>query len=128
MKTNLRRAILALMGFSAAPMLTACYAMPYDETFYEPFDGISGEIVDSSTRQSIEGIKVSVSHNGKDQVAYTDGNGRFALEGCFDHSVQIIAEDIDGAKNGEYLSVVHRVSNIDNDNCSISLPPSSQAE
>lgn len=105
MKTNLRRGLLALMGFSAAPMLTACYGMPYqDELYYTPFSGISGMVVDSQTFQPIKGIKLSVKPNGVEQATYSDENGVFHLEGDFPRATYVYVEDVDGINNGEYNS------------------------
>ena len=59
MKTTTRRCLLSLLGFSAAPILTACYGMPYyDEYLDMPFDGFSGKIVDVNTQEPIQNIKV----------------------------------------------------------------------
>ena len=83
MKTTTRRCLLSLLGFSAAPILTACYGMPYyDEYLDIPFDGFSGKIVDIDTQEPIPNIKVHFteqpdSSNVVEHSTFTDAEGRF---------------------------------------------------
>ncbi len=99
MKRGIKNILLSLVGFSAAPMLTACYGTPYDDYVpYEPFDRIEGFVVDTNLKP-IDNIQVSA--NG--HVDYTDENGHFSFsDAYFGDGELITAEDIDGEANGGF--------------------------
>lgn len=99
-----------LLGFSATPMLTACYGMPYseDEIDPTPFDDISGVVYEHDTMKPIPGIKVSVPTY--DISTTTDSEGRFYIDHFFSSSVRASFEDIDGAENGEFYSNAYIVT------------------
>ncbi|MBR5829672.1 MAG: hypothetical protein IKY63_00255, partial [Tidjanibacter sp.] len=61
MKRGIKNLLLSLIGFSAAPILTACYGMP-DNYYPEPEEGFSevkGYVVNTEL-QPIKDIEVSV--------------------------------------------------------------------
>lgn len=120
-KSKLKRAAMYLLGFSATPMLTACYGVPteYEPTDYIPFDDISGQVVDRKTDTPIKGIEVSV--RGTDIKTTTDSNGSFYIDQYFTSSVEIQAKDIDGAENGDYYQSSEEVRSTNNHNIKISL-------
>lgn len=103
MKRGIKNLLLSLIGFSAAPMLTACYGSPYDD--YDPdssapFTEVEGYVV-STEMTPIKGIKVSV--NGL--TTTTDDNGHFLVESPdypMYNTKWLRAEDIDGYENGGY--------------------------
>ena len=103
MKRGIKNLLLSLMGFSVAPMLTACYGSPYDD--YDPdssvpFTDVEGYVV-STEMMPIKGIRVSV--NGL--TTTTDENGHFLVESPdypMYNTKWLRAEDIDGYENGGY--------------------------
>lgn len=120
-KSKLKRAAMYLLGFSATPMLTACYGVPteYEPTDYTPFDDISGQVVDRKTDTPIKGINVSVI--GTDIQTTTDSNGFFYIDQYFTSSVEIYFADIDGAENGDYYNSSTEVRSTNNHNLKITL-------
>ena len=117
MKRGIKNLLLSLIGFSAAPMLTACYGSPYDD--YDPDDGLSeftevkGHVVNTEL-QPIEGIEVAV--NGA--VTTTDEDGYFHIATpdypmYFTESLR--AEDKDGEANGGYYGTAY--VNVTRENC-----------
>lgn len=126
MKRSLKNTLLGLLGFSAAPMLTACYGVEphvpdqyWDRTF-------KGQVTDT-LGNPIEGIKVYVSlnhyYNHPDYLPEMDGNITPVMtdaEGKFDIYVHIaegnanfVAEDVDGAENGLYQYAAEYVLDFD---------------
>jgi len=95
MKRGLKNCLLGLLGFSAAPMLTACYGVPYDmaDSYY-----IHGQVVNEAV-EPIKNIQVSVTDQ-KEITIQTDDNGRFDLGYFKSKEVSLEAKDIDGAENG----------------------------
>ena len=110
-----------MLGFSATPMLTACYGMPYDVRGIDPtpFDDICGTVYDAETHKPIPGIKVSVPT--LDISTVSDSEGRYHLDHFFDTSVRVIAEDIDGKENGDYYDSAQIVTVDDNLNTNFSM-------
>lgn len=104
MKRSIKNILLSLIGFSAAPMLTACYGSPYDDyapDSMEPFTEVEGYVV-STEMTPIKGIKVSV--NGL--TTTTNDEGHFFVESPdypMYQSEWLLAEDIDGEENGGYF-------------------------
>lgn len=104
MKRSIKNILLSLIGFSAAPMLTACYGSPYDDYVLdsmEPFTEVEGYVV-STEMTPIKGIKVSV--NGL--TTTTNEEGHFFVESPdypMYQSEWLLAEDIDGDENGGYF-------------------------
>ena len=95
MKRSIRNILLSLVGFSAAPMLTACYGTPYDEL--EPFDSVEGFVV-TTDMKPIQNIRVGV--EGRNVL--TDEQGHFFIESPYNFygDVLLTATDIDGEANG----------------------------
>lgn len=117
MKRGIKNLLLSLIGFSAAPMLTACYGLPYDD--YDPDYGLSeftevkGHVVNTEL-QPIKGIEVAV--NGA--VTTTDEDGYFHIATpdypmYFTESLR--AEDKDGEANGGYYGTAY--VNVTRENC-----------
>lgn len=124
-KSRLKRAALYLLGFSVTPMFSACYGVPtsYDDIYdFDPFDGISGTVVDRKTDKPIPGIRVRVASE-EDISAITDADGKFYIDHQFEHNVVIYAEDIDGGKNGYYWRHREDVTNENNIGLNISMLP-----
>ena len=104
MKRGIKNLLLSLMGFSVAPMLTACDGSPYDD--YDPdssapFTDVEGYVV-STEMMPIKGIRVSV--NGL--TTTTNDEGHFFVESPdypMYQSEWLLAEDIDGDENGGYF-------------------------
>lgn len=98
MKRGVKNIILSLLGFSAAPILTACYGMPYEDFDNPMFNSIEGFVVDENMRP-IENIRIS-NQNSPTQT-HTDSKGHFQMQFTEDfHQCTIVAEDIDGEENG----------------------------
>lgn len=116
MKRGIKNLLLSLIGFSAAPMLTACYGLPYDD--YDPgydseFTEVKGHVVNTEL-QPIKGIEVAV--NGA--VTTTDEDGYFHIATpdypmYFTESLR--AEDKDGEANGGYYGTAY--VNVTRENC-----------
>lgn len=97
MKRSIKNILLSLMGFSAAPILTACYGMPYDVEPMESFDTVEGFVV-TTDMVPIKNIDVEV--DGKS--VFTDDQGHFLIESPhnFWGEVVLTATDWDGEANG----------------------------
>lgn len=95
MRRGIKNICLSLLGFSAAPILTACYGMPYEEgTPY--FNSIEGFVVDTQM-QPIENIEVVC--NAKRTLTDEDGHFSIELNGLYSQ-IDLMANDIDGPENG----------------------------
>ncbi|MBO5813717.1 MAG: radical SAM-associated putative lipoprotein [Alistipes sp.] len=123
MKTTTRRCLLSLLGFSAAPILTACYDMPYyDEYLDMPFDGFSGKIVDVNTQEPIQNIKVHFteqidSTKVVEHSALTDAEGKFSFDHHFEGQITVSLSDIDGQENGSYKDTALEINDLNNEDC-----------
>lgn len=98
MKRGIKNILLSLAGFSAAPILTACYGMPYDDMYgneTNDITGIEGYVVDTQM-QPIKNIEVAVGGF----CDYTDENGHFILSHSFWGNQVLVATDKDGEANG----------------------------
>lgn len=128
MKRGLKNALLGLLGFSAAPMLTACYGVEpdipdqyWDRTF-------KGQVTDT-LGNPLEGIQVYVSQNthwwDPDHLPYpyidesieptlTDESGNFEI---YIHTsggnARFVAADVDGTDNGLYQHTAEPVIDFD---------------
>lgn len=127
MKRGLKNALLGLLGFSAAPMLTACYGVEpdipdqyWDRTF-------KGQVTDT-LGNPLAGIQVYVSQNTHwwdpdDHLPYidesieptmTDESGNFEI---YIHTsggnAQFVATDVDGTDNGLYQHTAEPVIDFD---------------
>ena len=102
-KSKIKRAAMYLLGFSATPMLTACYGMPidYESDDSTPFEDIGGVVLDMKSGKPIPGI--SITTYDMSASAITDSEGKFFIDRYFVTSQTLNAEDIDGAANGKYL-------------------------
>lgn len=132
MKGTLRRILLALLGFSAAPIMTACYAMPYDDYSNIPFEGLEGEVIDANTQKPIPNIKVHYSKdsaNGKLEFhTQTDANGKFIFDDnhTFDHDITVHLSDVDDTENGLYQDRTFYASANFNKNRTIAMYPAEE--
>ena len=96
MKRSIKNILLSLVGFSAAPMLTACYGTPYDDMYNsETYESIEGCVVDTEM-QPIKNIEVAVVGD----YDYTDENGRFSFSRSYWGAHRLVATDWDGEANG----------------------------
>jgi len=94
MKRGVKNILLSLLGFSASPLLTACYGIGPD--YYQPIEGIEGYVVNEEL-QPIRGIEVSDGVN----IQLTSENGEFKFNNSyFDNGITLTATDIDGSANG----------------------------
>jgi putative lipoprotein (rSAM/lipoprotein system) len=126
MKRSLKNTLLGLLGFSAAPMLTACYGVePHvpDQYWNRAF---AGQVTDT-LGNPIEGIKVYVSKNtywwDHDHLPYidesieptmTDAEGRFNFNIYTAEGVAyFVAEDVDGTANGLYHPTAELILDFD---------------
>ena len=129
MKSTTRRCLLSLLGCSAAPILTACYGMPYyDEYLDMPFDGFSGKIVDVNTQEPIQNIKVHFteqidSTKVVEHSTLSDAEGRFSFDHHFNHGVRVSFSDIDGKENGLYQDMTFNISDLNNEDCIFKMYP-----
>lgn len=126
MKRRLKNALLSLLGFSAAPMLTACYGVEPDVPDQYWDRNFQGQVTDT-LGNPIEGARVYVSlnhyYNHPDYLPEMDGNITPVMtdaEGKFDIYVHIaegnanfVAEDVDGAENGLYQYAAEYVLDFD---------------
>ena len=127
MKRSLKNTLLGLLGFSAAPMLTACYGVEPDIPDQYWNRAFAGQVTDT-LGNPIEGIKVYVSQNTNwgdpdDHLPYidesieptmTDAEGNFDL---YIHTAEgeahFVAEDVDGTANGLYHNTAERILDFD---------------
>lgn len=113
MKRGLKNLFLSILGFSAAPILTACYGIEPQE--YDPsFNFAEGYVVDSNLKP-IENIRISL--QGTDTQAFTDKDGHFCLQfNDFRNKRTLLASDTDGPANGEFEDrrIVVTASNYNN--------------
>ena len=120
-KSKLKRAAMYLLGFSATPMLTACYGLAYSDDVIGPipFEDIHGTVY-SEDGEPIPGIKVSSPEYKISTI--TDSEGKFHLDQYFDAPpVRITADDIDGEQNGKFYHSATIVTDADNDNANIKM-------
>ena len=130
MKRSVKNIVLSLLGFSAAPILTACYGMPEpkpDQFWDKEFKGK----VTNADGQPIEGVKVYVGTrnyewDGYNGVNYTyspitscepditDSKGEFSIYvGQVNGRATFVAEDVDGQQNGLYNTTDESLLNFD---------------
>lgn len=114
MKRSMKNILLSMLGFSAAPILTACYGMPEPGPYQYWDKDFKGKVTDT-LGNPIEGIKVYV---GEPKYRYpeytyfpiaghnpvlTDTEGNFTIHvGTVSNRSCLVAEDIDGLENGHY--------------------------
>ena len=120
-KSRLKRAAMYLLGFSATPMLTACYGLGYydEDIDPSPFEDIYGVVYGSDTDAPIPGIKVSIPTFGISTT--TDKDGKYLFKQGFETSLRVHFEDIDGAENGSYRNNSTIVTSTDHINTNITL-------
>ena len=133
MKSTTRRCLLSLLGFSAAPILTACYGMPYEDWADMPFDGFSGKIVDVDTQEPIPNIKIHFteqidSTKVVEHSTLTDAEGRFSFDHHFNHGVRISFSDVDGKENGLYQDMTFNISDLNNEDCIFKMYPQEEKQ
>ena len=135
MKPNIRRWLLSLLGFSAAPILTACYGMPYDDYADLPFEDMSGTVQDAITKKPIPNLKVhcQVSNyetgNGVVELStLTDAEGKFSFDHSFSGGTRITITDVDGAENGLYEELNAYISDLNNEDHTFNMWPQEEKE
>ena len=98
MKRNLVRNIVGGLSFSTALFVfQACYGMPQDmldDLFIE------GTVTAESTGLPVEGIKVTVSENGRHD--YTDSEGFYSIYTDLTDRVTLLFDDVDSEDNGSF--------------------------
>ena len=116
MKRSVKNILLSMLGFSAAPILTACYGMPEPEPDQYWNKDFKGKVTNTDGAP-IEGIKVFVGHREYASPKYecqeiegyapvmTDAKGEFNIHiGTVPHSTYFVAEDVDGAAGGGWFA------------------------
>ena len=127
MKRGLKNILLSLLGFSAAPILTACYGSPeFDEDaiWNRDFEGK----VTNAEGAPIEGVKVYVgiptylsnelkylyTPISSCEPAITNADGEFSIYvGRVKWGATFVAEDIDGEQNGLYNTTYEWLGDFD---------------
>ena len=100
MKRNIKNILLGLIGFSAAPMLTACYGTPDFDEGYEHLTGAQGYVVNENL-EPIAGIQVETM--GQKVLSNSEGQFKFHFDDyTWLDQLTFTATDVDGDKNGEY--------------------------
>ena len=116
-----------LLGFSVTPFFSACYGVPtnYEDIYdFDPFDDITGTVVDRKTDKPIPGIRVrAFSKNDEVVSTITDADGKFRISHHYNHNILLHAEDIDGNKNGSYWRQVEEITDENHLNLTISMLP-----
>ncbi len=124
MKRSVKNILLSMLGFSAAPILTACYGMPEPPEQYWDKD-FKGKVTDT-LGNPIEGIKVYVGEREYSYPEYTytpiaghnsvltDAEGNFTIHvGVVPHRSYLVAEDVDLLENGYYHSAQEHLLDFD---------------
>ena len=124
MKRSVKNILLSMLGFSAAPILTACYGMPEPPEQYWDKD-FKGKVTDT-LGNPIEGIKVYVGEREYFYPEYTytpiaghnsvltDAEGNFTIHvGVVPHRSYLVAEDVDLLENGYYHSAQEHLLDFD---------------
>ncbi len=105
-KSSLFKNILRFMGLcSACFVFEACYGTPMGEYESDMNIDIKGSVKSEQNDENIEGIKVSLSVNGKIIETNTNSNGEYSFNNnLYNESSTFVltAEDIDGDINGNY--------------------------
>lgn len=104
-KNKILASALSILGIGT---LTACYGMPAPSESIHYIDGnVLGDIDGSGNLKPIQNIKVTDTSTG--ESVYTDSVGHYQLMTWIsdNHStsnIKINFEDVDGPKNGSFLS------------------------
>lgn len=128
MKRSVKNILLSMLGFSAAPILTACYGMPEpidpDQYWGKDFKGK----VTNSDGEPIEGIKVFVGTRAYHYISestihpleeykpvMTNAEGEFVINiGLAPNKACFVAEDVDQeAGGGWYATTEERLIDFD---------------
>ena len=90
---TIARFFLWLVTAAIPVVIAACYGMPYKYSK-------SGHVIDSETKEGIQGIQVTCVVNDSDySMAYTYEEGAFVIE--YDADCDALrVEDVDGEDNG----------------------------
>lgn len=125
MKRGLKNTLLGLLGFSAAPMLTACYGMPAEPADQYWDREFQGQVTDT-LGTPLSGIQVYVSTgeywedidnptpDSSIAPTLTDEQGKFKIyiKQAGGHA-KFVAKDIDGEENGLYQTSGEQVLGFD---------------
>ncbi|MBQ3070888.1 MAG: radical SAM-associated putative lipoprotein [Tidjanibacter sp.] len=116
MKRSVKNILLSMLGFSAAPILTACYGMPEPEPDQYWNKDFKGKVTNTDGAP-IEGVKVYVGTREWHYPDYdirplegyapvmTDAKGEFNIHiGTVPHKTYFVAEDVDEAAGGGWFA------------------------
>ncbi|MBR2424635.1 MAG: hypothetical protein IKB18_05645 [Tidjanibacter sp.] len=116
MKRSVKNILLSMLGFSAAPILTACYGMPEPEPDQYWNKNFKGKVTNTDGAP-IEGVKVYVGTREWYYPDYyirplegyapvmTDAKGEFNIHiGTVPHKTYFVAEDVDEAAGGGWFA------------------------
>ena len=116
MKRSVKNILLSMLGFSAAPILTACYGMPEPEPDQYWNKNFKGKVTNTDGAP-IERVKVYVGTREWYYPDYyirpledyapvmTDAKGEFNIHiGTVPHSTYFVAEDVDEAAGGGWFA------------------------
>ncbi len=116
MKRSVKNILLSMLGFSAAPILTACYGMPEPEPDQYWNKNFKGKVTNTDGAP-IEGVKVYVGTREWHYPDYyirplegyapvmTNAEGEFNIHiGTVPHKTYFVAEDVDGAAGGGWFA------------------------
>ena len=116
MKRSVKNILLSMLGFSAAPILTACYGMPEPEPDQYWNKNFKGKVTNTDGAP-IEGVKVYVGAREWHHPDYdirpldgyapvmTDAEGEFNIHiGTVPYSTYFVAEDVDEAAGGGWFA------------------------
>lgn len=100
MKKKWMRTLVGGLSISTALFVfQACYGTPQD---FELDTLVKGKVVSSVDGQPISGIKIEIT--GTNQHQYTDDKGHFGIYVPRLEKITLHCQDVDGDKNGNYLS------------------------
>lgn len=91
--TKLARLGLRLLTLAVPSVLAACYG---------PSVLTRGQVIDSETKEGIEGISVSCEANSSNRVGTRTGTGGYFQLDYVGECETLVAEDVDGELRGSY--------------------------
>jgi len=109
-----------IFGFGSISFITMCakYGDIADIT-----GAIKGKVTSSSTGESIQNIEITVKE--REVVIKTDNTGNYLIDYLQPQLYPIVAKDIDGSENGEFINSIKTISLNQNEtiNCDFVLNP-----